>query len=472
MFPARLSIFYSPKIARRLVAWRPRAAYPPGVPRAAYTLAVLVSLCATTAHADLVARSRNSVVFVESTRAGEEWEAFRLVDETHPALFRVEGPGRVLLRLRTLAKVQTIVTRAEVFKGHEPLMTMEVPCTADPEARLSDGGGSVALAKLYLLEVSEGLHTLTVRHTEGPALLVSARFAPPLVTSDTEGEVPLVEPNLGRPEVPRVGALERGGNSFAAGPVKPSVEDRPIQAPLPDGDGDANDTVEPPPSRPSSSMRGPRLEEAPESQPALDDPSQIITRPLNNPARVLLEARAGVNLDRLVNQPGMTVGVDLRGALSGARRPRLLTVGVSLDLVHAQGQEVVRLGPSPVGVARVRHTFGVLTGDLRLQLLRYKSAGAIYASLGGGVLLGRARVATEAGATTAGSSAFLGSLRLGGTLAVQGSRPFLEVRAWAGRFKSELVRPGAAGLAGDDTGWYAMAVVVGWRIEMGFAEQE
>jgi len=460
------------KNAGRLVARRAGGAYPWDVRRAAYIVVALAGMCASNAQAELVARSRNSVVFVESTRAGEEWQAFRVVDARHPGLYRVEGPGRVLLKLRTLSKVDSSAAEGSVLNGDEIVMAVQVPSTADTEAQLSDGGGRAALAKLYLLTVGPGVHRVTVRHDEGPALLVSARFAPPLRTEAGDQEVPLVAPGAAsdKPTVPRVGALQRGGNSLAAGPMRPAPENRTIRAPLPDGDGQAKDSLEPAPSPPAVG-RGPSLGDEFESHPAYDEGMQMQTRRLNNPARMLLEVRGGLSFDRIISQPGFTLGADFRGAVLGARRPRMLTLGVSLDIAHAQGPDPVVFAGTPIDVATLRHTIGVLAADARLRLLRYGDAASVYASLGGGVMLGRAVLRSARSNRDAGSTGYVGALRLGATLGVEGSRPFLEVRGWVGRLNSAVLRPGPEHAAGASTGWYAMAVTVGWRVELGFEEQ-
>ncbi len=446
-----------------------RAAYPEWVRGWAYTFGVLVGLWSTSAYAELVARSRNSVVFVESAREGEEWKAFRTVDAGHPAIYRVQGPGRVLLTVRTLSRVEPTFAVASVLDGNEVLMTLQVPATEDKQANLTDGGARPSLAKVYLLRVEQGLHRITVRHSQGPVMLVSARFAPPLSTEGGLDGVGLVAPGPSvKPDVPRVGRLVGQGNSLAAGPVKPRLQDRPIQAPLPDGDADESSVAGQPASkgRSSSLQRGPTIEVENSDAPADDRSVVFEPRPWVHPARVLLEVRGGLLIDPLVTRPGATIGFDLRGAVSGENQPRRLSLGLSLDLSHASGQDILRFGGAAVDVAEVRHTHATVTADARVQLLRFAEQTSVYGSLGGGALMGRARVGTSAGARSAKTVGLLASARLGATLGVRGDRPFLELRTWAGRFSSRVVRPGPAD-PDAAVAWFAVAAMIGWRIEVG-----
>lgn len=433
----------------------------------------LAFLWAIEARADLVARSRNSVVFVESNRAGEEWEAFRIVDPRHPAIYRVEGPGRVLFRVRTLPKAEPVDAIAAVLEDEQVTLTMRVPATPDPRARLSDGGSAPSMAKLFLLEVGAGGARITVRHSEGPALLVAARFAPPLEAADTAAGLPLVAPRVEPPpEVPRVGALARGDGPLAAGPEAPTPEAREIQPPLPDGDAAPEDArPEAPEPRPRPSRTSTPAVNAPPGladHPAFDGRLDLDARPGGRGARITVEVRGGAQLDRLVRRPGVTAGVDVRGALFPGADPRAFSLGASLDVGYAAADEVVRLGGAPVDVAEVRHVYGVLTADLRARLFAREGVVAVYTSLGGGVLLGRATVRTEAHDGGAGSSGFVGAARLGATLGSAGGRPFLEVRAVAGRVTSSALRSGPAAAPGSAVTWFSAAAVVGWRFEIGF----
>jgi hypothetical protein len=198
-----------------------------------------------------------------------------------------------------------------------------------------------------------------------------------------------------------------------------------------------------------------------------DDQGVVMApRPLGHPARILVEVRGGLLIDPLVTRPGATVGFDLRGALSGTSQPRRLSLGLSADLAHSSGQDVLRFGGAALDVAQVRHTHAALTADARLQLLRIDDRTAVYGSLGGGALLGRAQVSTSEGTRSAKTLGMIASARLGATLGVRGNRPFLEVRTWAGRISSHVVRPGPAA-QGEPVAWFAVAALLGWRIEIG-----
>src|SRR5262249_31442221 len=86
----------------------------PGVRRCTLrSVRVLLSLsfvlAAQTARAESPAQelrivARNSLVFIDSVREGEpraEWAPYRVVDEMRPVIFKVDGRGRLVIKLRT-----------------------------------------------------------------------------------------------------------------------------------------------------------------------------------------------------------------------------------------------------------------------------------------------------------------------------------------------------------------------------------
>jgi hypothetical protein len=421
----------------------------------------LLALAPRPAAAELVPKSRNSVVFVESVREGEEWEAFRVVDDGHPAQFTVTAPGRVLLRLRTLGRPEPVDAVAAVLLDDQVVLTARVESAVDDLAELADGGGRPSGVRLFLLKVDQAPARFTVRFSEGPPILVSARFAPPLREAEVAGaEVPLVAPAPPAASVPTVGSLRPGGGTLAAEPAEPppAAPDAEVEpTPEPEGllaealpEGDAGDEPEPP-----------ALWEHPGEDQGLELESGIMAAQ----ASLLLEGRAGLHLDGLAPGPGATAGADLRVALLGGAAARDLTLGVGLDVGYTQGEARVSQAGAPVGVARFRHTFFALTADARVRLWTVGEAAELYASLGGGVLLGRAGLSGYRGDSSAGTQGFLGSGALGVTLGVAGHRPFLEVRGWAGTIASPVVRPGADAPAGDAAGYVAAAALVGYRFE-------
>src|SRR5205085_1516866 len=109
-----------------------------------------------------------------------------LVDERSPVIFRAEGPGRVLLKLRTVVANEKNKDGKEqerpsavgaILKDQEIILTARVELVKDPGERFVEGKDKrwPSKPRLYIVHLGPGDHTVTIRYSEGAPLLVSAR---------------------------------------------------------------------------------------------------------------------------------------------------------------------------------------------------------------------------------------------------------------------------------------------------------
>ncbi|MCK6547917.1 hypothetical protein L6R52_18845, partial [Myxococcota bacterium] len=184
--------------------------------------------------------SRNTVVFVDAMKSGGEWAAYRVADERRPLIVRADGPGRVVLKVRTIVTPGAKPAVGAISTDDRIVLTARVDAVRDPGAILVEGQGkSVSRARLYVVRIGEGEHTVAVRWSEGSALLVSPTFlegAEDAVAEDGEPEVPLVgiaRPSKGVQRIHRVPG-ERDGAPEVEPPPPPEAE----ELELPEGELD------------------------------------------------------------------------------------------------------------------------------------------------------------------------------------------------------------------------------------------
>lgn len=417
-------------------------------------LALLVTFSASTAHADVRAVSRNTLVFVTSTAEGEEWQAYRIVRPQEPAVYTVYGPGRVLLDIRSIligdADTESV---AVVLDEERAVLTARVPPKLDESARLVDqpSGQRPSMLGVFLLQVDEGKHRVTVRHSEGGDLLVSARFAEPLEEVSGDGDVPLVAPRAPAPPVQNVGALEGEDGELSAAPkTEPESWGEPDAEP-----------IEQPRVRPPE----PALESKDDEPPVTA--VQPAPRALTVEAPYFqFELRGGLLFSRLSLAPAPMFGVDAQVAVPGLDARRW-SLGASLDLIHSTVDAVARdpATQSAVSVVEVTQTSMVAMLDLRAKIYAVPGRFAAYAGLGAGGLYGT--LVTESGpqrqdATLGG---VLAGARIGASLGDVGSVPFAELRMLAGSVASDLARS-EGGVVGDQTGYFAVGLSLGYRVAL------
>lgn len=419
------------------------------------------------ARAELRPVTRNAVVFIDSKVEGEEWKAYRLADARQPAVFAVEGPGRVLLELRTLANKDAPPAVAAVLLGERVVLTARVEALVDKDARIADAAIPSPPSKLslYLVKVGEGSHRLTVRYSEGGLLLVAARFAPAVEEdwSASPDDLPLVAPRAeSGPDVQRIGKLQAGPSALRAEPAAPVVK----AAPEPPVEAEAVEEPEAPEAPEGEApLEVAALEPGPTSffETTLLAPRAVevvVPRPLSVRAPIFqLEAKAGVRFGRLLPEVTPAAGLDLRAPVPGLDARRF-SLGLSAELGVGVGRAAARDAGSGAAfeLAEVRHTAATVGADLRVTLLEDPELWDPYAGLGGGVLVGRH--ASTIGAAERGGDLFggFGALHLGAALGGAGSRPFAEVRLAAGALGGDAFS--------DPLTWASFSLLVGYRFEL------
>lgn len=420
----------------------------------AVALAIISSCVATAANAELRSKSRNTLVFVEKKQGGSEWEQYRVVEDRSPVVFGVEGPGRVLLSLRTYTRKPSTPAVSVVLLDDAIVMTAKVAPKEDEEAKFADvANAAPSKVRFYLVRVPPGSHSVVVRYSGGGPTLVSARYSEDREGWDVseEGELPLVMPRVEKPE------------------PEPKPDAREEEE-LPEGDPDwalpkpeAKELMEP--------RIGPERKDQKQPEPAirvtrLEPPAK--RRPLTVRAPwFLYEIRAGVQFNRLGLSVAPSAGMDVRVPVPGLDA-RAFNVGLSAEVAHTQGESDVRSAGQPnavVGVAAVRHTAFTAALDVRWSFL-FGEVIDPYLALGAGALFGVMRADVAEQRRDAGTKGLLGVGVLGAAFGRMGHRPYVEVRVQAGMLSSELTRAGRGDDAGDAAPHVAANLMVGYRFEL------
>lgn len=452
--------------------------------------------------------SRNTVVFVDAVKSGGEWAAYRIADERRPLIVRADGPGRVVLKVRMIVAPGAKSAVGAITSDDRIVLTARIDPVRDPGAILVEGQGrGVSRARLYVVRIGPGEHTIAVRWSEGAALLVAPTFLEGAelddVAADGEPEVPLVgivKAPKGVQRIPRVPG-EQGGVPEIE-PPSPEAEELELPEGELDGAVVATSSVgvelevastgprTPDPWTTSAGAERPRAREEPEGPKlAMRDPNTTPStsastgegllpreaferrgpavhapRRLTVPAPWLsAEVRGGLMISRLGLDPGPIVGVDVRVPLPGLDA-RTFSVGVSLDAAWARGSAAVvtEVERAPVDVATIEHASMLVGADLRWGFLPIEGVFEPWVGAGAGVLVGSLSAENGTGSSRGGTTAIVALARLGAAFGALGSRPFFELRVAGGRLESDLAR----GRDGGAAGYLEVDAVVGWRFEL------
>ncbi len=409
-------------------------------------------LCARVAHAGLEPKSHNALLFVESTQEGHEWEAYRLAEDRRPVVLDVDGPGRVLLTLRTFGADRGDDAVSVVLLDDRIVLTARVAPKLDESAKFPDEHAQVpSKVGFFLVRVPRGAHRVTVRYSGGPPTLVAARFSEDQTwDAEGEGDLPLVMPKAKRREqVPTVGRLLDDGELQAEPKDERAPPPTRWTAPIPN---DAEDDLEPrtgPPRTPPKE-RGER---------AGRSASTGVARSLRVRAPWLLfEVRGGAQVNRLGLSVAPVVGMDARMPVPGLDA-RSFSMGLSAEVAHTQGDsDVLTSGRrAVVGVAHLRHTVFGAAVDLRWAFLREQLVDP-YVAVGAGGLFGSMRSRVDEQSVEAASRGWFGQLSTGAALGGVGHRPYVEAQLQAGLLYSDL-------FAGGRSAYLAADLMIGFRFE-------
>lgn len=395
-------------------------------------------LAQTEGSPELVPTSRNSVVFVESTTSGAEWEAYRLVDPEHPAVWKATGPAKLLLKIRTYADGDPAV--AAILVDDRIVLTARVDAETDLEARVTGEADPISRAHVYLVKIPAGLSRVTVRYSEGQSMLALGTLSPvsPLeLVGAEEGELPIIAP-------PDRGQVQR---AEVALDQNTQARPRPNEEPTP--------TAEAP--RPAPSRTGPREEEV---LPSRGIASAGADRELTLPAPYLMvELRGGIRVSDLDVGPAPTAGLSVRLPLPRLD-PRVFTVGLGAELAVGLGDREVRNGANGpiIDVVEVAQTLVLLGADFRWSFHAIEDVTELYGTGGVSVALGSLGLSSARRDESAFVAGALAQLHLGATLGTGAGRPYLELATQLGRLESELI--------GDDGPRVAAAFLIGYRVEL------
>jgi hypothetical protein len=403
--------------------------------------------------------SRSSLVFVDAVREGErgaEWAPYRVVEEQRPVIFKVDGPGRLVLKLRSFLEATKRESIGVVLRDDTIVLTARVPGVRDPDVKLVEGGKKRATkARTYVVRVERGEHTISVRFSEGPSLLVYARFIAGEqreIDAGIEGEVPLVDPRVNPPpnEIERVGRVTVQGDRVAEGteaPVETVVQAEPSPLASPETWEKKAET------QPAdlSSRSGPDLE-TPASEGLLPVRTFVPReeRTLTQPVPFLsFELRGGVLGSRFGLDIAPVFGADARIPIPqiDARR---FTLGAAIDGSYARGQAPVIDGGTgaAVGIAKISRSTIDVAGDVRFVIARILDVFDPYVSLGAGASFRSQEAETSGRIAKSSNVSPIGVLRVGAAFGELGSRPFLEARG---------------AIAEDDA---MISMVIGYRFEL------
>lgn len=133
---------------------------------------------------DLDLTTVHPVVFVESDRPGQAYEAFRRIRADRPLELRLHRPGRVFLSVRALVGGRTRDHVLEFEVARDRVATGTVAVVADAEARFVEPVGwyRPGVRRTFMLKVDAERYParLTVWLVEGKEMLVGYRYAPPI----------------------------------------------------------------------------------------------------------------------------------------------------------------------------------------------------------------------------------------------------------------------------------------------------
>jgi hypothetical protein len=425
----------------------------PAVRFAAFGCAIL---WAGGAHAELVPKSRNTLLFVESAQKGHEWEAYRLAEDRRPVIFEVQGPGRVLLTLRTFAEGAEPAVSVALL-DERIVLTAKVEPKVDESAKFPDEQKRVpSKVGLYLVRVPHGAHRVTVRYSSGGPTLVAGRFSETDTVEDLgEGEPALVVPRPREDVVPKIGTL-RAADELEAEPLEERRKrreelDAQWREPIPDREQPLEPRVGP--ARRAVQDEVARAAGGGVRRAAVDPRPLMVEAPW-----LLFELRGGAQVDRLGLSVAPAFGLEGRIPIPGLDA-RSFTVGVAAEVAHTQGESAVEAAEGPiVGIAKVRHTAFTASADLRWVFLR-EQAVEPYLSLGGGALFGSMSSSIDeqriSGSTRGGFGLAVAGAALGGL----GHRPYVEARLQAGLLSSKMIRSG-------ESAHLAASLMIGFRFEL------
>ncbi len=430
--------------------------------RATSTLVcALLTFSASVALADLTAISRNTLVFVTSTEEGQAWKAYRIVRPSEPAAFTVAGPGRVLIQIRSIVEGEADVDSVAVVwvgpadgtrDADRIVTTARVKPVVDEAAQVADQprGQRPSEAKLFLVNLGDGPQRVTVRHSAGADLLINARFAPPL---ETRGG--LVVPRTGAEPVENVGRIAGEEGELVAEPDAAKAARVAEQWDEPEEvGGDAEPTLH----------QGPVIDEGPaDLAPPVSVRTERSALTVTAP-RFAFELRGGALFNRFARSPTAIVGVDARVPVPGLDA-RTWSLGLGFDLAYGAQDVVARAGAAPVAVVQMTQTTSFAGLDLRRVLFTAPGRFEAYASAGASGLYGVFTVDDVDRRESAAVFGALGAFRVGGALGDRGGRPFAELRVLTGVISSDVVR-NEGGERGDATGYAAVTLAVGWRVEL------
>jgi hypothetical protein len=405
----------------------------------------LVFSSAPDAIAGLEPTSRNAVLFVESAQEGHEWEAYRLAEDRRPVVLRVDGPGRVLLSLRTFAREGAEPAVAVVLLDDRIVLTSRVDPKVDESAKFPDQQEAPSKVRFYLVRVPSGSHEVTIRYSGGAPTLAAARFSENADTWEErgEGEPTLLMPNArDRDDVPSIGKLHATEGLEA----EPKVEKKQKSWK--------------PARRPERAV----IEE-PHVGPHFSRENRMSTRGSGTALReltveapwLMIEIHGGAQIDHLGLSVAPRVGADGRIPIPGLDA-RSFSAGLSASVAHTQGEsELQSSNGAAIGVARVRHTAFALSADVRWVLLHGWWLDP-YVAIGGGGIFGSMSSSVEDSRISAATRGVYGLGVAGAAWGGSGDRPYLEARVQAGLLSSELIR--------SNRGPYlAGSLMIGWRFE-------
>lgn len=383
--------------------------------------------------------SRNSLVFIDSVREGEaregearEWAPYRVVDETRPVIFKVEGPGRLVLKLRTLLDATNREGVAAVLRDGTIVLTARIPAVRDPEVKIVEGGKRTTKARTFMVVLDSGEHTVAIRYSEGPAVLVFASFIEGQARAIAAGEgeeLPIVDPRGETREVQRVGKVAVEGEAveeLAEEEVGPPAEPSPLAQK--EAWEKERETAPVDVAAPS----GPALEDAepasPFQRPAFT-PESKAARAWTQPAPYLsVEVRGGLAMSRLGLDVAPVLGADLRVPIPklDARR---FSFGISIDASYARGQAAVLSSETrtAIDVAELTRASIDAALDVRAVIVRVAELLDPYVAVGGGVSAGTLSARFLAETTKQTRVVPIGVLRIGAAFGDIGNRPFIEL---------------------------------------------
>jgi hypothetical protein len=421
--------------------------------------------------------SRNTLVFVDAGVEGGEWAAYRLVDAQSPVIFRAEGPGRVLLKLRTIVQEDKDKDAvAAILKDQEIILTARVEPEKDPSVALVEGRGkrSPSKPRMYIVRLEPGEHTVTIRYSEGRPLLVSARFGS---AGGADGAIALVAParegqdsvqRIGRIRADEVGGIEEVADEQLFESIDRGAEDRAPARSHPADSGDWGTRGRRRADEGDARRIGPGEDLAPFSHERRSSAGAVGRRRLTVPAPYFIyEVRAGALFSALKLDPGAQLGMSARIPLPGVDSRRW-TIGLSLDGSYARGssQVVDESGRAVIDVAKIQRLALEIGGDVRWVPARIEDLVDPYIALGAAAIVGRLSAEDASGGQSGPATGYIGTTRAGAAFGPLGRRPFLEVELALGRMSSPLTRADPSNAIDRGSSYFAVSALVGYRFEL------